>query len=69
MVKIDGEFKEVKMPAKLVKGLLSLNEGENRKNTDLDKTFIKALIIGLWTIKKVKTDERINKDFVLFLKG
>lgn len=69
MVKIGDAFMEVKMAATCVKGLLRFNETENRKDTGLDKAFIKALIIGLCTIKQVKENDRINKDLLIFLKG
>lgn len=69
MVKVDGRFEEVKMAVRLVKGLLQLNETENRGNAMLDKPFIKALIIGLCTLKVLDNGEAINKDLLIFIRG
>lgn len=57
------------MAALLVKGLLELNKDENRGNANLDKPFIKALIIGLCTLKRIKNGDPIKKDLLIFIKG
>lgn len=68
-VKIDDQFKEIKMASLLVNGLKILNDGENRKQPGLDKTFVKALIIGLCTQKAIENGEQIHKDLLIFMKG
>lgn len=69
LVKVDDHFTEMKMPALLVEGLLHLNGTENRKNANMDKTFIKALIIGICTIKAIQNNCQIHKDLLIFMKG
>lgn len=69
LVKIDNAFEEVKMASKLVNGLYRLNDLEKRKNRALDKAFIKALIIGLCTIKAIQNGDQIHKDRLIFIKG
>lgn len=69
LVLIDGQYQEVKMAALLVNGLLHLNKMENRGNANFDKTFIKALIIGLCTLKNVESSEPLKKDLLIFIKG
>lgn len=50
-------------------GLLQMNTAENRGKVNLDKAFIKALIIGLGTLKKIENGEPIHKDILVFIKG
>lgn len=69
LVKIGGQFEEIKMAAMLVNGLSRLNGIEYRKKLDLDGAFIKALIIGLCTAKAIVEGERIHKDMLIFIKG
>lgn len=69
ILKIDGQYKELKMAALLVKGLLELNKDENRDNANLDKSFIKALMIGVCTLKKIENGDAIKKDLLIFIKG
>lgn len=57
------------MASILVNGLSRLNTGENRKNPDLDKAFVKALIIGFCTTKSIRSGHAINKDLMIFMKG
>lgn len=68
-VKIGDTFKEVKMASVLVNGLQMFNENENRKKSEFDKSFVKALIIGLCTKKSIENGEEINKDLLIFIKG
>lgn len=35
----------------------------------MDKTFIKALVIGLCTLKAIENGDEINKDLLVFIKG
>lgn len=69
MVKIDGNFEEVKMPARLVKGLMRLNQPGTREIVDLDKTYVKALVIALFTVKAIKDGLEMKKDMLKFMKG
>lgn len=57
------------MAALLVKVLRSLNDETNRKNADLDKSFVKGLVIGFFTIKAVQNNEQMHKDLYIFMKG
>ncbi|XP_055325715.1 uncharacterized protein LOC129579588 [Sitodiplosis mosellana] len=46
--------KEIALPAIVVKGLIQLNGEQNRQNEQFDKNFIKALLVGLIGINKIK---------------
>lgn len=58
MVRVDNAFKEVKLSATLTNGLSLFNQTTSRKNIVIDKPFIKALLIGVCTAKKVKSEGR-----------
>lgn len=68
-VKVRGKYEEIKMPAVLVKVLLELNEKDNRKDIGMDQPFVKAIIIGICTIKVIRQNEPIDKDLLIFIKA
>lgn len=70
LVRVDGVFKEIVFSAQLMNGLFALNQPALRKNPVMDKCFIKALIIGICTIRAIRDDAiAINKDILAFMKG
>lgn len=69
MVDFGDRHDEIQLAAIVVNGLKRFNEGESRNNVLLDKAFIKALLIGLVGIKRLKSAEPIQKGVLNFIKG
>lgn len=69
MIKIDGSYTEVSLAASFVMYLKAVNSPMNRENSDLDKPFIKALLVGLCSIKTIKSTSEIDKGYIAFIKG
>lgn len=57
------------MAAVLVNGLMRMNENGSLKKSGLDAAYIKALIIGICTIKSIENGDSIHKDMLIFMKG
>lgn len=57
------------MPSVLVNVLRALNGTNNRNNSQCDKAFIKAALIGFCTIKAIVNRTPIHRDLLLFIKG
>lgn len=57
-----GAYKELTLAASVVNYLKMVNNESNRKDISLDKSFMKALLIGLWTVKTIKNEPAINSD-------
>lgn len=68
MVQVGEHFEEIKLPARAVNGLKGLNSDGKRESTSKDKMFIKALLVGLSSVKGIKNGE-INKRLIRFMKG
>lgn len=68
-IEIHGEFKEVLLSARVVMGLVTLN-GKKRNDMKTDKVFLKALVIGVCTLKRVKeSPSPFDEGIVQFVKG
>lgn len=68
-IEIRGGFKEISLSARAVNGLIILN-GINHNKKSSDKRFLKALAIGLCTIKRIKEDAGIiDEGIINFMKG
>lgn len=59
---------EVQLASRVVNGLKELNSGEKRKNQQFDKAFVKALMVSLIGIKKIK-DGEVDKDVLNLIKS
>ena len=66
-MQVGDRFEEVKLSVKVVNGLKLLNS-EKRDDVARDKTFIKALLVGLFGVKSIKNGE-VDKHIVRFIKG
>lgn len=64
-----SEFREVSLSARAVTGLIKLNT-EKRTNKSVDKIFIKALVIAVCSLQRIK-DSAIpfNDGDIEFMKG
>lgn len=58
-VKFDSGFKEITLSARAVNGLIKFNE-EYRNAAKMDKMFLKALFIGLYTLKRIREVTEIS---------
>lgn len=67
MVPNGNEFVEMKVPAKAVNALLSVN----KKATDerLDVAYLKTILIGFCTLKKIQESESIDEGVLEVVKG
>lgn len=64
----DG-FREVSLSARAVTGLIKLN-AEKRTNTNVDKIFVKALVIAVCTLQRFKESAMPFSDGdIEFIKG
>lgn len=60
--------KEISLAAIIVNGLKQMNAEEKRKNSHLDKNFVKVLLIGLVGTKVIKT-HGVDMIILQFIKG
>lgn len=68
-VQVCDGFKEISLSARAVAGLIKLNT-EKRTNKNVDKVFIKVLVIAVCTIKRIKeTAMPFNDGEIEFIKG
>lgn len=66
-MQVSDRFEEVKLSVKVVNGLKELNS-KKRDDDAKDKTFIKALLVGLFGVKNIKSGQ-VDKRIVRFIKG
>lgn len=59
---------EITLPATVVKGLTQLNSEEKRENERFDKNFIKALLVGLIGVKRIKC-HGVDSNVAKFIEG
>lgn len=63
---------EIKLAARVVQGLLLMNESNHRKDVSKDTVFIKALLIATCTLKTIynlKENQTLPKSILSFIKG
>lgn len=63
---------EITLAARVVQGLLLMNESSRRKDVSKDKVFIKALLIAICTLKTIynlKENQTLPKSILSFIKG
>lgn len=68
MIEVNGIFEEIRMSAVLVKGLKVLNSPEKRHDILMDKSYLKALLIGMVGLTAIKSNEVIEKGILDFMK-
>lgn len=68
MVKVENGFKEVKLKGRVVKFLLGLNT-ERRDDVAIDKAFIKALVISVFSVSTIKANGMLQSELVDFMRG
>ena len=65
---MEDEHKELKLKSNVIKWLIGVNnERGNDKNAD--KTFIKVLLISVFTAKFIKTGAALEEGLLAFIKG
>lgn len=69
LVQVGQEFEEIKLGVRVISGLIHLNELDRRNNVDFDKSFIKALLISVFSVETIKKSLELNKDSLKFIKG
>lgn len=67
-VKVDDVFKTVKLQGRLVNWLLNLN-AQRRADAQIDKSFIKSLLIAVFTVKLIKAGDALEPGLIEFIKG
>lgn len=71
-IQIGGIFKEISISAKAVDGLIVLNQPGRRENGKKDKSFLKALLISVCSLKTIqclRTNQKPAKEMISFIKG
>lgn len=71
-IRADGVFKEISISTKAVEGLISLNQPGRRENEAKDKSFLKALLISVCSLKTIQClqpNQKPAKEMVNFIKG
>lgn len=58
----------VKLKKLLVDFLVRLNI-ERREDSTVDKAFVKGLVIGVFSVQKIKSNENLSSDLVAFISG
>lgn len=69
MVKMGDKYEKVRIGAHVVNGLINFNKPEKRADILIDKSFIKALLIGIVGLKRIKENGKIEKGLIKFMKG
>lgn len=67
-MQVGDRFEEITLSVRVVNGLKDLNGNDKRDNVSKDKTFVKALLVGVFGVKAIK-DGHVNKYVVRFIKG
>lgn len=57
----------IRLPAKAVTGLLMMNEKKRSKKFDI--SFLKAMLIGFFTLKKIKENASMDEGILEIVKG
>lgn len=68
-VQVGRTYKEVLLSARLVNGLSNVNQTPRRNDVNLDKVFLKGLIIGICTVKGINTSPTFDEGILDFIKG
>lgn len=66
------EGQEIKIATKVVDGLMSLNKPPHRNDIGKDKSYVKALLITINTLKGIQNmheNEKIPRHILGFIKG
>lgn len=67
-VKVGDGFQEVKLKGRIVKWLCDLNENK-RNEQSIDKHFVKALLIAIFSVKTIKENGALDVDLMAFING
>lgn len=67
-VQVERTFKEVLLSARLVNGCSNLNQ-TRRNDSTADKIFLKGLLIGICTVKRIKSSPTFDEGILDFIKG
>lgn len=67
-MQVGDRFEEITLSVRVVNGLKYLNGNDKRDNVSKDKTFVKALFVGVFGVKAIK-DGGVDKYIVRFIKG
>lgn len=67
-MKVGNGIERVKLKKQLVDFLIRLNV-ELKEDRGVDKAFVKGLVIAVFSVKKIKSNENLSLDLVSFIKG
>lgn len=67
-VLVGQTYTEIKLSAQLLKGLSMFNQPNFRKNAAFDKSFVKSLLIGIFTVQAIRNGEKIHADLIKFIR-
>lgn len=67
MAQKGNDFEEIRLPAKAVNGLRKMNE--QKRCESFDVAFLKAMLIGFCTLKKIKEQESIDDHIRSVIEG
>lgn len=68
LVKTNDEHREVKLKGQLVQFLIKLNT-DRGQDANMDKVFIKALLIAVFTVKFIKSGAILEPELMKFIEG
>lgn len=68
LVKANDEHREVKLKGQLVQFLIKLNT-DRAPDANMDKVFIKALLIAVFTVKRIKSGAILEPELMKFIEG
>lgn len=72
LIQIDGASHEVILAARVVDGLLFLNENGRREDVSKDKVFLKALLISVFSLSAIRAlqpNQNLPRELLNFIKG
>lgn len=71
-IQVDGNHREISIAAKVIEGLSCYNQPGQRENKAKDKSFVKALLISVCSIKLIrvlKSNQNPPKGMINFIRG
>lgn len=67
-MQVGNGIERVKLKKQLVDFLIRPNV-ERREDSGVDKAFVKGLVIAVFSVQKIKSQENLHLDLISFIKG
>lgn len=68
LIKVKDQYEEIKLNGRVVNWLTGMNT-ERRNESNVDKTFIKVLLIAVFTVRFIKSGDEFEAGSMDFIKG